>query len=337
MNRLEPQYPDMLTPTPTWNITDATKLNCYMECPRKYFYNYVLGWNPEKENIHLIWGHAIHEALDCILRAKRAGKSIDDPALIHEAYNVFLTHYEKHFDSRFDDENSPKDAAGALMLLTSYCQFYRNDPIKILHVEIPGAVPVSDNHVLHFRVDTIIETEHGICSLEHKTTKMNSKAWADQWQLSLQTGCYNHVLHALWPEDDVYAIIINGLIIRKNDCDFRRIPVRRTGDMMSAWLYNVQRLLAEMDRDFEELSLSKAEDNVMTSFPMNTQSCTKWGTCQYHSYCMSWANPLQRCASAPIGMEVRHWDPSARESPPEKVFTGTRLEDPKPEEVTVND
>lgn len=325
MNRAEQSYPEVIRPDRTWDITDATKLNTYQECPRKYFYNYVLGWRSDSPNIHLEWGGGIHEGMDVLLRGKRAGIPFSDERLREAAYAAFLEKYSRSFDPAFDEGNGNKTALGARMLLNAYCDYYERDPevLKVLYVEIPGAVQVTEDHLLHFRIDTIVETPWGISSLEHKTTGMNSDTWANQWALSLQVGAYTHALHTNWPEDDLYGVLVNGLIIKKRDCDFRRVPVQRFGNMMSAWLSQVHRLLYAMDHEFEVLADSTPDDPCLEAFPMNTQSCTKYGTCPYHAYCTAWANPLTRCEEPPIGTKVEHWDPSEVEGQPEMVVTGT--------------
>jgi CRISPR/Cas system-associated exonuclease Cas4 (RecB family) len=51
----------------TWQVLDATKLQTYMRCPRKFFFNYVLGWKSEIPSNHLVFGSAWHMAMEVLL------------------------------------------------------------------------------------------------------------------------------------------------------------------------------------------------------------------------------------------------------------------------------
>ena len=52
----------------THDVHDASKLQCFMDCPRQYFYRYVLGWSRQGSNIHLIFGEGWHRAMETLLR-----------------------------------------------------------------------------------------------------------------------------------------------------------------------------------------------------------------------------------------------------------------------------
>jgi ATP-dependent helicase/DNAse subunit B len=52
---------------PTWEVQDATKIQAYMNCPRRYFYEYVLGWRAERKNVHLEFGNGWHVAMETLL------------------------------------------------------------------------------------------------------------------------------------------------------------------------------------------------------------------------------------------------------------------------------
>ena len=82
---------------------------------------------------------------------------------------------------------------------------------------------------------------------------------------------------------------------------------------MNVWLWNVNNYMDQVDRETDRLSFCKESDDVLMAFPLNPGSCTKYRGCQYHDFCMSWANPLKRCFEPPLGFKVEFWDPSARE------------------------
>ncbi len=94
--------------SPTWYILDSTKLGTAMQCMRKVFWEYILCWRPEYPNVHLIFGSAIHEALDVLHNAKKDGKKVDSMPIIEEAYDAFLIYYREYFMAEQDEGNGVK-------------------------------------------------------------------------------------------------------------------------------------------------------------------------------------------------------------------------------------
>ena len=78
---------------PEWDILDSSKIQSYMRCPRKYFFNHILGWSLEEEeqgaleisssgllaapkseirkSEHLVFGTAWHHSMEHLLRENR--------------------------------------------------------------------------------------------------------------------------------------------------------------------------------------------------------------------------------------------------------------------------
>lgn len=311
MKILEYDYP--VQKQDTWGITDATKLNCYLTCPRKYFYNYILGWVPEYANIHLVFGSAWHLAMEHLLLNGHTAQSVVD------AYNKFEEYYRRYFPESMDEVNTPKIPSRAFAALLDYIETYRHDTFETLYTEIAGTVYMGHNifeedRFLHFRQDSIIRTDEGIKSREHKTGSTLSRVWRDQWQLSIQTGVYNHVLYCYFgddPDERVAGVEINGAIFNKTKTQFERVPVYRSPENMRNWFWTVNNCMDLMDADFLKLSKCNHTDVIMTAFSMNPESCTKYFGCEYHDFCMAWSNPLQHCDITPLGLTTSHWNPMA--------------------------
>ena len=47
---------------PTWNIKDSSKLDTYLDCPRKFFYEHMLGWRVDRPAHALHFGTSWHMA-----------------------------------------------------------------------------------------------------------------------------------------------------------------------------------------------------------------------------------------------------------------------------------
>ena len=85
---------NVIQPHPTWDIMDSSKLICYKECPRKFFYQYILGWQNAYPNNHLVFGSAWHMAMEWLL---------NHPKDIAGAALAFLEYYREHFPPNTDE------------------------------------------------------------------------------------------------------------------------------------------------------------------------------------------------------------------------------------------
>jgi len=303
-----------LVPHDTWTIHDATKLQCYMDCPRKYFYEFILGWRPDAPNIHLEFGSAWHLAMEHLIL-----NGYSDASIL-AAYEKFTDYYRKFFSELQDDMNHPKTPAMALKGLLGYVLEYRHDKFTPLYTEVAGSVTLNEEHTLTFKIDSILETIDGIKSREHKTGSQLSRPWMDQWILKMQTGVYNHVLFCLFPREQVWGVEINGTIFSKKDIKFQRVPARRTVEAMEAWYWNTIDWCDAITHEFHRLERCSENDATMRAFPMNTENCTKYFGCTYHDFCIAWANPLSRCEEVPMGMKVEYWDPRVEEVDAKAIF-----------------
>ena len=299
-------------------IIDSTKLNSFLECPRAYFYEYILGWRPESANLHLEFGKAWHLAMEHLLLHGYTNEAIAD------AYLLLNEHYRKFFPDIMDEVNAPKNPAYALRALLGYVEEYKNDKFDVKYTEIAGTVPIDETHLLSFRMDSILEVDGLMRSREHKTGSQMNRQWTDQWSLAIQTGTYNHVLCCLYTPDQVWGVEINGVFFQKKENKYLRVPARRSIDMMNVWHWTVTHLFNMIEFEIERLQNAKEDDEVLQAFPCNPTNCTKYFGCKFHDFCMVWANPLRHIYEVPYGFKIEYWNPKDEESTAKKVF---RLEE----------
>ena len=313
---------------PTWKINDATKLKCFLECNRKYFYEYILGWRPETPNNHLVFGTAWHKAQEHILLN---GYDVKNVML---AYEAMVTEYRKELGPETDEMFAPKTMENALIVLNAYAKHFEDDlkDWEPKYVEIAGKINLTDDLVLHFRMDSILKHrfKEKIKSIEHKTGS-NTWNWELQWPLSLQNGTYTHVMNCLFHPDMVDGVTFRGSFFRKvkkgweqlksgvsltvqPPYEFMEYPATKSKEQMQVWLWNTIAALDHLHFQFELLNDCKEEDPVLYSFPLNPTSCSDFFGCQYLDYCQAWDNPLRRCYEPPLGFKEDHWDPSAKEA-----------------------
>lgn len=302
----------------TWKIIDSSKLVTMSTCWRKDFYENILGWRSELPNHDAYFGEAWHHAREFML--------LNGYANIQEAYNTFVNFYRQEYSKDTDELYRPKDPNGALNAIINFATNYPRDLYdnELLFTEISGSVPIDQNRVIYFRMDSVLRSKSSgkVFSWDHKTTKKFSRAWEDQFALSWQSGTYTHCLYCMFPIEEVLGIEFCGTqfeFLSRNSklrnagyhCDFKRVPAWKNKDQMQAWLWNCIDMVNRREFELNRLmNHCKEDDQVLMAFPMNPESCTKYWGCQWHDYCLSWPNPLRHCWEPPLGFHQEYWDPT---------------------------
>jgi hypothetical protein len=306
-----------IKPVSTHTVIDSTKLSSYQECPRRYFYEYILGWRSDQESQDLVFGSAYHKLMEHLLNN---GYSMES---IYAGYQKLENYYREKFIEETDFTYFPKVPGVVLLHIPRYCVENAADftTHRILYTEVAGTVSVGSNRILYFKMDSIREnlSTSKVSSLEHKTGKRDSRQWRDQWKMKGQVGTYDHVMRCLFGPDNVEGVIINGAIFTKGksgtgEVKFQRIPVLKKPEMSEAWLWNVNEWLNDIENDMNRLTSCSDSRPIMQAFRQNTESCTDYYGCQYMDFCTNWANPLQHIHTVPIGFKEDHWDPRTVEA-----------------------
>jgi len=290
---------------PSWEIFDSSKIQTFMTCPRKYFFNYILGWSSETPNHDLIFGQAVHEGMAYMLTHEMTEETVE------MAYEEFLNYYRQYYDKETDEIFVPKTPKNAFYGFAVYLTKYRDqDFFKTKYIEIGGRLSTG-KHTLVYKLDSVCEDENRrIFSLEHKTTKYGfKKVWFDQWLLSLQVGTYSYALRCLYPET-VPVVIINGISYSKTKVDVERQPVKKTVSQLNGWLFMVNYWIDQIKLE-QKIFLENYDQDVLDCFPMNPVSCTQYfRVCPFHDFCMAYQNPLKFSdGEPPDGFQRHYWNP----------------------------
>lgn len=292
----------MITPQPTWSIYDSSKIQAYMDCPRRYFYEYILGFRTEGFNIHLIFGEALHLALEHIERNKAAYAHGKLALLLAESYLIFYNKFRAHVSPEQELEASKvKTCDTAARILKQYIDSTANNPETCLDTEIAGQVYINETDAIAYRVDYL-----GTKNLtntkfvrDHKTASYMGKTWVDAWDTSFQMGTYSHLLYSIFPEDEVAGIEINGLGVRAalkaNELPHLRVPVYKSKNSMADWLWHANHYVDAIKADTAKVLEHTPEDQTLKAFPKNSTACTKYYGCPFLAICGQWDNPLGKC------------------------------------------
>ncbi len=322
----------MITPHPSWEIRDSSKLSDYLSCPRYFFYCHVLGWRLDTPAHDLYFGEAWH-----IAREHQLIHGYDD---IDGAFTAFLNHYRKQFPPQSDINHKPKTPEAVFQALTNFAVTYysdlednellRNPETNEPFTEISGTVPIDEKRVLYFRMDSLLRNRKTgkIFSWDHKTTNgkyIGYQNWDTQFYLSVQNGTYTHCMYCIFPIEEVLGVEFCGVgfeyLTRGSSArpagyysTLKRVPAFKTPDQMNTWLWCTIDLMNDIDRDFDRLSNCSDNDEVLMSFHLNPGSCTKYRGCEFHDICLHQPNPLRISGEPPFGFRQEFWDPREKDA-----------------------
>lgn len=317
-----PEHPAMFK----W---DSTKLNTLDECPRKVFYEYLLGWKVEQPDNHLYFGDCIHQAMAYLLE-----HDFSDDSVV-AAQELFEQKYRLQFPPETDEIFHPKDVFNAQKAIALYATEYHRDlkDYKVLYTEISGSVPIDANRRLYLRIDAVLQhlEQDFYFVQEHKTKGGDfNHVWDAEWELAFQVGTYTHALYCMFPMHKVRGVQINGLAFIKavktgGRVAFRRVPVWRNLKQMENWLWLANDKMDRIYHELDRLEKCSEDDALLYAFPMNDRNCTKYfRICPFHEFCLAWGNPLRHCKQPPLGFITEYWDPEAKEAKHQMELGGVK-------------
>lgn len=306
---------------PAQKKIDSTKLTTYMRCPRRFFFEHVLGWRTESDNFHLAFGAALHEGLRHLQETSYCDTTILEAVAI---FNATFVEQAPALDLETCEIKGKKPRL-AKKYFTEYVAKYPHDHVdwKFEHLEVAGSVPISrpsrgPERLLYYRLDALARPRKGpmegaLFDIDHKTTGSMSKTWIANWESDFALGTYYHVMHSIVDSpEEIGGIIINGFAFLVKETRMERLTYTRSPSVMGAWLWNANRQFDELDHDWEHLLLHcKDDDPIMQSFPQRPTSCSDYGGCPFHDFCFdrSFTNPLQQMHSPPPRFKIDYWDP----------------------------
>lgn len=327
---------------PTHDIVDSSSLNDYSTCARKSFFTKVLGWKPDRANIHLTFGTAVHLAKEQ-LRWLHHRDGCYKPEHIEPCMELFEAEYRKHWSIEDDADNAPKNTDCFRWAMEEYLPTYGTDRYEVLHTELPGSVPIdaSGDFWVNFKLDAVVRDhlEGGkIVIYDDKTTSaayMNNPNWARHWQLSIQFFIYNHVGMCLWG-DDFWGVKVDGIGLSKkprvkkdgglyaSDVDkapqFRRVPVRFAAGALEKAYQTVYSRYMRYKSEFDVLRRDSPDAVWMAAFEENWSGCGSYGGCPYFDFCAVRSNPLAHSLEPPIGFRREFWNPAEKQENAKEVI-----------------
>ena len=260
-------------------IESPSSINTYLQCPRKYFYSYILKL-PRKESIHTIRGKIIHSVLEDLFR-------VDITKINEEQYyeelrliliNLFNYHWQENIDI-FLKLSLTKDKIKeyyneSLGMLNNYlyrfCLKVENElKTQTFTQSFEKLKPktevqyFSEKHMVQGFIDAITYKDQHVTLWDYKTSRRDVISEEYYLQLSIYALLY-YETHGVYP-DQV------GIDFLKHT--EKTLPV--TKDMI------------EKARETIHKVHEKVKSDDIEEFPKHVSSLCKWngGQCDFYDMC----------------------------------------------------
>jgi hypothetical protein len=300
------------TQVPGWQTAwDSTSLGLLKECPRKYYYQMILGYQPRGLSIHLFFGLCYHSALEHYDHARAAGQDHEAATLAAVRRALTQTWIEQEDGSMgpWESGDSYKNRYTLVRSVVWHCDHFRNLPFRtvILHNNKPAveysfrfeAMEIAGESILLCgHMDALVEQQQtGIRYVkDHKTTKNALdakffKGFTPHNQFTLYTIAGGVVLG-----DKCEGVLVSGAQIAVGFTRFQLQPVARPQAILEEWLRDTQYHVAQA-RHFAETD----------HWPLNDKACGNYGGCAFQSICK--VSPSHRKAHLDADFAKWHWNP----------------------------
>lgn len=257
---------------------NASSIDIIMTCPRKAEYALSRDLRGSDESEALVFGTAIHSALEAFYRAAPGSRKIED---LHQAFDAAAE------GKLLAESNEKRSIENGHKILSKYFEVYANDPWVIytdnqgpfversfeLEFSVAKYNDLPFSVYVHGQIDAILQnTETGeLVVCDHKTTSTVSDLM-NRVNPNLQFSLYAWAANELGIKTD--RVMVNAIQVAKTKCDLLRVFTSRGEDDWS----ELRSTVHAAARTYHEAQAKK-------SWPMNTSSCSNYGGCQYLEIC----------------------------------------------------
>ncbi len=261
-------------------MQSPSSINVYLQCPRKYFYQYKLRM-PTSPSIHLVRGsvaHLVLEKMYTILPDVIADNYASNLEIIlKELLKKFWEeHHEEFAELNMTDQELMQYYRETEAMLLSYLQLYLKKLdekisqgmtfVQAFHHLSPQveAEYLSWDHYVKGFIDVIENWDDTVRLMDYKTSKSAKMTDAYKLQLAIYALLYKTKHGSLPDEVGIYFL--------------------KHGQEMT--LSVDEELIMHAQFHIEQIHMSTESDSI-TDYPKNETPLCKWSTgqCDFYSYC----------------------------------------------------
>jgi hypothetical protein len=293
---------------------DASSLDLFKTCPRKYFFSIVLGRQPGEESVHLTFGTLLHSAVELYHKTRyvRDNERSHDDALRVVVKWLMIATWDKANNRPWTSNDRYKNRWTLIRTVVWYLDTHQEDILvtAILNngqpaVELPFTFNTGytaftgEDFWMCGKMDriAIYKPDSNFYITDVKTTKSTvSDYYFNKYSPDNQVSTYSIAGQV------VFGINVEGLIIDAAQVaiefsKFKRGLVERSTAQLQEW---------QQDLGYWLMNLSHcAETN---NWPQNDSACDKYGGCTFRAVC-SQKNPTAAMRVLEGSYRERIWDP----------------------------
>jgi hypothetical protein len=282
-----------------WN---SSALGTLKDCARKYQLQYLEGWQPKGEAIHLRFGTLYHRGLELFDIYQSEGS--DEEEALDQVVQWLM---ENTWDDReyIDDEQrvavldtghpwhsdhpafTKKNRETLVRSIIWYVDHYKDDPTKThiletgkpaleltFKLEIETLTPRGEPYLLTGHMDRLVQYGDDLFVMDRKTTgSALSGYFFDRFTPDNQMSLYTFAARVVY-DVPVSGVIIDAAQIAVGFTNFSRGMTTRSKGQLEEWLVDTAHWFKLAERYAAE-----------GYWPMNDQACHKYDGCQYRHIC----------------------------------------------------
>lgn len=288
---------------------DSSMTSTYKECPRKFFYRYVLARDVKDVPIYFRFGGAYHKFREVLeIELQRTGELNEATA------NVGISAAVKMWKETGGDPpiGSWYEYMTELRLIRSCIEAIKkvraeriSRTFEVLSVEMPFNVQMPDGFFTAGRIDQVVKVDGDPAIRDFKTASRFGDSYERKLNPNDQFSRYMYSLSLLrGTQDGVPAEPIKRLFVevlhnnKTNGPKLHTLIASRSNEQLSNWL-------SDATTWNHKIALSFKDDN----WPMNETQCER---CPYHKVCTS---PTTRMQISRLDQDyvTRVWNPLAHD------------------------
>ncbi len=274
---------------------NSSSLGPFKQCPRKYYYSIICGWESHDTSVHLTFGTLIHAGIARYELERHQGASHDD-ALMTTLRAALEVTWDKRLGRPWISNHPEKNRGSFIRSLVWYLEaFGQNEhmervvlPGEALAVELPfvfdsqyKAESTGEAVMFYGTLDRLVKLNDKMYVLDTKTTKSAlAPAWFKSFSPDNQFSLYMLAAQVVFGIQAT-ALLLDGMQAGAGFTRLERGVVQRSEASLEEWLDDAHYWLAQME-----------SCAVAQYWPQNDKACSMYGGCEFREICS--ASPASR-------------------------------------------
>lgn len=310
---------------------DSTSIKLAETCLRKYYYKLIIGWQPERKSVHLLFGGWYASALESYYKYVADGMSSDDALaeVVHEALVETWVFPDCSScngdiaeaggicpsckgDGKLEEGGTPwvsdhntKTRENLIRTIVWYIdQFGDDDSCKTVilsnskpAVEHSFRLEVDNGIILSGHLDRLVEYGGLPYIQDQKTTQSTiSGRYFESYNPDTQMSLYTFAGKAIFGLP-IKGIMIDAAQIAVGFTRFERGFTFRSEDQLDEWydhsMYHIERARQATRNNY---------------FPLNPSSCNNYGGCEFRHICSKAPSVREQFLKGDF-VKGKRWDP----------------------------